>query len=170
MKRLCFLSPDVEHTRRAVAALRRAGVDDPDLMVVARHGIPLEDLPPAGIDKTDAMPGFARGLAAGGVIGAIAGLVVLSFEDIGIALGGAAIPWFALFGASVSGLASLLAGASLPSSRLHQFQDAIERQGKILLMVDVRDERMEEIQKLVKAESPEIEFAGVEPRAPVIPP
>lgn len=169
MTRLCFLSPDIEHTRRAVAALRHAGVGDSQLMVVARHDIPLEDLPPAGIDKTDAIPGFARGLAAGGVLGTIAGLVILSFEDIGLALGGAAIPWFALFGASVSGLASLLAGASLPSSRLRQFQDAIERQGKILLMVDAREDRVEALQTLLKTESPEIEFAGVEPSAPLVP-
>lgn len=170
MPRLCYLSPDVEHTRRAVAALRNAGVGDSHLMVLARHDIPLEDLPPAGIDKTDAIPGFARGLAAGGVIGTIAGLVVLSFEDIGLALGGAAIPWFALFGASVSGLASLLAGASLPSSRLHSFEDAIERQGKILLMVDALEERAQAIQTLMKTEAPQVEFAGLEPHAPTIPP
>ena len=170
MKRLCFLSPDVERTRRAVAALRDAGFEDSRLMVIARHDIPLEGLPPAGIERTDTIPGFARGLAAGGVIGAIAGLVVLSFEDLGVALGGAAIPLFALFGAGVSGLAALLAGASLPNSRLHQFQDAIERQGKLLLMVDTPQERTDEILKLVQAQSPQIEFVGVEPHATIIPP
>ena len=170
MKRLCFLSPDVEHTRRAIAALRRAGIDDPNLMVIARHDIKLEELPPAGIEGTDAVPGLGRGLAAGGVIGAIAGLVILSFEEFGLALGGGTIPLLALLGASVGGLASLLGGASFSSSRLHRFQDAIERQGKLLLMVDVRDERAQEIQKLVQTECPQIEFAGLEPSTPIVPP
>ncbi len=171
MKRLCFLSPDVDHTRRVVAALRRAGVDNKHLMVIARHDIPLEDLPAASvIDKTDALPGFARGLAAGGVIGTLAGLLVLSFEDVGLALGGAAIPLFALFGAGVSGLATLLAGASLPSSRLHQFQTAIERDGKLLLMVDAQDEQVEHLRELVQAETSQVEFAGVEPHVPIVPP
>jgi len=170
MKRLCFLSPDVEHTRRAVAALRQAGIGDPNLMVVARHDIPLEELPPAGIESTDAIPGLGRGLAAGGVVGAIAGLVILTFEDLGFALGGAAIPMFTLLGAGIGGLASLLGGASLPSSRLHQFQDAIEREGKILLLVDVKEDRVEEIKTLVKTASAEIQFAGLEPPVPIVPP
>ncbi len=170
MKRLCFLSPDVEHTRRAVAALRGAGAGDSNLMVIARHDIPLEDLPSAGIDATDAIPGFERGLAVGGVIGAIAGIAVLSIEELGAALGGAAIPLFALFGASVSGFMSLLGGASLPSSRLHEFQDAIERQGKVLVMVDAEEARVKEFRNLVKAASPETECVGFEPHAPVIPP
>lgn len=170
MQRLCFLSPDVDHTRRAVAALRRAEVDDSNLMVLARHDIPLEDLPPAGIESTDALPGLERGLAAGGVIGAIAGLVVLSFEEFGLALGGGAIAWFALLGAGMSGLMALLRGASLPNSRLHQFRDAIERQGKLLLMVDVPHERVAEIRKLVTTATPEVEFVGTEPHAPAVPP
>lgn len=66
MKRLCFLCSDVEMTRRVVAVLRRAGVEDSSLMVVARHDIRLDELPAPGVDKTDAIPGFARGLAAGG--------------------------------------------------------------------------------------------------------
>lgn len=170
MKRLCFLSPDVETVRRAVSALRAAGAGDENIMVIARGDIPLEDLPHAGVDRTDAMPGLARGLAAGGIIGAVAGLVVLSFEDLGFALGGGAIPLFALFGASVSGLMTLLGGASLPSSRLQKFHDAIDRQGKILLMVDVREQRLEEIKTLVMTTSPTTEFVGTEPHTEIVPP
>lgn len=170
MKRLCFLAPDVEHARRAVAALRSAGAGDSNLMVLARHDIPLEDLPRAGIEATDAMPGLERGLAVGGVLGAIAGIAVLSVEELGVALGGAAIPLLALLGAGVSGFMSMLGGASLPSSRLHEFQDAIERQGKVLLMVDAREARVQEFMDLVKTASPDTEFVGLEPHAPVMPP
>jgi hypothetical protein len=71
MKRLCFLCSDVQMTRRVVAVLHRAGVEDSNLMVVARNDIRLDELPPPGVDKTDAISGLARGIAAGGVVGSI---------------------------------------------------------------------------------------------------
>ena len=169
MKRLCFLCSDVEMTRRVVAALRRGGVEGSSLMVVARHDIRLDELPPAGLDKTDAVPGLARGLAAGGVVGSLGGLATLTFEELGFALAGAAIPLFGLLGVAVGGLAGFLAGASVPSSRLKRFQEAIEHDGKILLMLDVEKKRGEELEDLVRREVADIEFAGFEPYAPIVP-
>lgn len=169
MKRLCFLCSDAAMTRRVVAALRQEGVKESSLMVVARHDIKLDELPPPRVDKTDAVPGLARGLAAGGVVGSLGGLATLTFEELGFALGGAAIPLFGLLGVAVGGLAGLLAGASVPSSRLKRFQHAIEHDGKILLMLDVEKERGEKLEKLVEHEVPEIEFAGFEPYAPIVP-
>lgn len=169
MKRLCFLCSDVKMTLRVVGSLRHGGVEDSSLMVVARHDTRLDELPPPGVDKTDAIAGLARGLAAGGVLGSLGGLATLTFEELGFALGGAAIPLFGLLGVAVGGLAGLLAGASVPSSRLKRFQRAIERDGKILLMLDVEKERGEELEELVRREVPDIEFAGFEPYAPVVP-
>lgn len=169
MKRHCFLCSDVRVAQRAVALLRRAGVDGSSLMVVARHDIRLDDLPAAGLARTDAIPGLARGLAAGGVVGALGGVAVSSFEGLGFALGGAAIAVFGLCGAAVSGLGGFLAGASVPSSRLKPFEHAIQHDGKVLLMLEVQKERGEELQKLIKDEIREIEYVGLEPRAPVIP-
>jgi hypothetical protein len=155
--------------RRAVAVLHRAGVERSSLMVVARHDIQLDQLPAAGIEKTDAIPGLARGLAAGGIVGSLAGFATLSFEELGLALGGAAIPLFGLFGVAVGGLAGFLAGAMVPNSRLKRFQHAIEHDGKILLMLDVQAMRGEELERLVKDEIPNIEYVGFEPRAPIVP-
>lgn len=169
MKRLCFLCPDVERARLTIAALRRAGAGESHLLVVARHDIPLEDLPTAGVQATDAIPGLERGLAAGGIIGAIAGIVALSFEEIGVALGGAAIPMFALFGAGVGGLSAVLSGASFTSSRLKSFQNAIEKEGKILVMVDASEGQVDAFETAVKTAVPEVEFAGFEPRTPIVP-
>ena len=169
MKRLCFLCSDVQMTRRVVAVLRRAGVEDSNLMVVARHDIRLDELPPPGVDKTDAVSGLARGIAAGGVVGSIGGLATLSFEELGFALGGAAIPLFGLLGVAVGGLAGFLAGASVPTSRLKRFRHAIEHDRKILLMLDVDKERAVELEELVKHDVPEIDYAGYEPYAPILP-
>lgn len=169
MKRLCFLCSNVEAVRKAVVAARRADVGDSSLMVIARHDVQLDELGTAGIDKTDAVPGLERGLALGGIAGTLAGLLVLSVSDIGVALGGAAIPLFALFGGGVGGLGGFLGGASVRSSRLHGFQHAIDGEGRILLMIDVPTERVDAVEKLVKDASADIEFAGLEPRAPLIP-
>ena len=169
MSRLCFLCRDVEVTRKAVAAARRAGVEDSSLMLIARHDIQLDELRTESMDKTDAVPGLERGLTLGGIVGTLAGLLVLSVEEAGVALGGAALPLFALFGVGAGGLAGFLAGASVRSSRLRRFQQAIDQEGKILLLIDVPQERVEAMEKLMKAEIADIEFAGLEPRAPVLP-
>lgn len=53
--------------------------------------------------------------------------------------------------------------------RYHLVLIAVEHDGKILLMLDVEKERGGELEKLVKHEVPEIEFAGFEPHAPIVP-
>lgn len=169
MKRLCFLCSDVQMTRRVVAVLRRAGVDDSSLLMVARHDIQLGDLSAAGLSRTDAIPGLARGFAAGGVVGTLGGVAMLSFEGRGFPLGGVAIPLFGLFGAALGGLAGFLAGASVPSSRLKPFEHAIEHEGKILLMLEVERERGEELEGFLEDQIPGLESVGLEPRAPLIP-
>lgn len=138
-------------------------------MLVARPDVPLDDLPAAGITKTDAIPGLVRGLVVGGLVGTFGGIAILSFERLGFALGGAAIAIFGLGGAAVSGLAGFLAGAAAPSSRLKPFEHAIQDEGKVLLMLRVQKERGEELQRLIKDEIRGIEYLGLEPRAPIVP-
>jgi hypothetical protein len=168
VRRLCFLFPTIERTRDAVEALRHANVGESNIMIVAKHDIPLGDLPAADVDATDAVPGLERGLAGGAIIGALAGIMVVRFTALGIVLGGAAIPLLTAFGAAVSGLLTFLAGASFPSTRLKSFENAIES-GKILLMVDVDNSREKEIEDLLKSQCPEGDFVGYEPHAPIVP-
>lgn len=83
MKRLCFLVPDIERTRVVVERLRAAGISDGNMMVIAKDDTPLDDLPEGGIERTDFYPALKRGLAAGGILGAIAGLIVLRMSPLG---------------------------------------------------------------------------------------
>lgn len=137
-------------------------------MIVAKEDTPIDD-PPTNIDKTDFYPGLERGLAVGGVLGAIAGLVVLRLTPLGLVLGGAAIPLLTMIGAGVSGFMTALTGASFPNSRLTQFEDAVKR-GEILIIVDVPDAQVGRSEELVRETHAEAEFVGVEPHAPVVPP
>jgi hypothetical protein len=168
MKRLCFLSPDLDHTRQVVADLKQRGVPEKHIYIVARHGVELDDLPDAGPEADDFLPAYERGVGIGGVAGLLAGLVALAFPPAGVVIGGGAVLLISLFGAGVGGFLSGLAGAAFSSSRLAEFEAAIN-EGKILVMADVPAEAVDQYESLIKSADPEVEVMGIEPHAPVIP-
>lgn len=166
MKRLCFLLPNVNSAHGVVDDLRAMGIGDADIYVVANEATALGDLPDAGkIEESDFYPQLKRGLALGGAIGAIGG--VIAMRVAGVALGGGAVLLFGLIGAGVNALLAAMAGASFPNSRLAQFEEAIEA-GHVLVMVDVPEERVAAIEKLVEGHHPEIEIESFEPRTPIV--
>jgi len=167
MRRLCFLVPDVDSAHGVVGDLRGAGITDENIYVVAREGTPLGDLPEAGeIATSDFYPQLERGLAVGGTIGVIGGL--LAMRALGAVIGGGAVLLFGLIGAGVSGLLSAIAGASFPNSRLAQFEDEIEK-GRLLIMVDATDDQRPLVERIVTTRHPEAEIEGFEPPAPILP-
>lgn len=168
MKRLCFLSPDVAHAREAISALRAEGIPDRHLYVVGRHGIDIEGLPDAGPEDDDFLPAYERGLALGGAGGLLSGLVMMAFPPAGIVVGGGALILITLFGAGLGGLLTSLAGAAFPSSRLEEFEEAIEK-GSVLIMADVVEDDVEQCKAAIRRLAPEVEIKGFEPHAPLIP-
>lgn len=167
MKRLCFLLPDVNTAHGVVGDLRGKGIADADIYVVANERTELGDLPDAGnIEKSDFYPQLTRGLAMGGAIGLVGGMIAMRVA--GAVFGGGAVLLFGLIGAGVNALLAAIAGAAFPNSRLTQFEAAIES-GHVLVMVNVAEEAVAEIEKLVKARHPEAEIEGVEPHTPVVP-
>lgn len=168
MKRLCFLLPDIDSAHGVVDDLRSAGFVDEDIYVLAKDTVPLGDLPDAGmIEKSDFYPQLTRGLAAGGAVGAIGGLIAMRLA--GVALGGGAVLLFGLIGAGLSGLLAASAGAAFPNSRLQEFEEAIE-EGHVLVMVNVPGERIETTEALIRQRHPELEIEHVEPHTPAVPP
>jgi hypothetical protein len=163
MRRLCILLPDVASAHGVVDDLRREGINDADIYVVANERTELGDLPDAGrIEESDFYPQLERGLALGGTIGVIGGLIAMRVA--GAVFGGGAVLLFGLVGAGLNGLLAAAAGASFPNSRLNEFEDAIEA-GHVLVMVDVPRAKIEDVEKLVNAHHPEIEIETLEPRA-----
>ncbi|MGA7799458.1 MAG: DUF1269 domain-containing protein, partial [Gammaproteobacteria bacterium] len=59
-------------------------------------------------------------------------------------------------------------GAGLPSSRLEHFKQGIEA-GKVLMMVDVPKDRVEEIEERVRKHHPDVNIGGTEPTIPPFP-
>ena len=167
MKRMCFLLPNVTSAHGVVDDLRARGIADTDIYVVANENTELADLPDAGaIEKSDFHSQLMRGIAFGGAIGVVGGLVAMRVA--GAVFGGGAILLFGLIGAGVNALLAAIAGASFPNSRLTQFENAIEA-GHVLVMVDVPVEEMPAIEKTVTSRHPEIEIDTVEPHTPIFP-
>ena len=169
MRRLYFLVPDLDSAKKIVDELLLARVEERHIHVIAKEGTPLENLPEASfLQKTDFVPALERGLAVGGATGVLAGLVAMTFPPAGLVLGGGALLSVALAGAGFGAWLSSMIGASVPNSRLKQFEDAIE-QGEILFLVDVPKSRVEEIDEMVKRHHPEAEIDGTEPTIPPFP-
>jgi hypothetical protein len=168
MKRLCILSPDVEHAQEVVRDLKEAGFSEKHIYAIAKPGMPLPDLPDAGPEDNDFLPAFERGVVLGGAAGLIGGLLAFVSAPAGIVVGGGGVLLIGLMGASLGGLLTGLAGAGFPNSRLKSFEKDIEA-GKILIMVDVLHDQLEEVADMIELLDPAVEIEGIEPLAPLIP-
>ena len=167
MKRLCFLSPDLHHTRHVVAILKDDKIDDRHIYVVANDTVDLEDLPAAGLEANDFLAAYERGLAIGGAGGLLAGVLAIALPG-GLVIGGGALLLFGLYGAGMGGLLAGLVGADFPNTRLKKFSREIEA-GKILVMVDVPANLMKHYVDLIRSKDDTIEVIGLEPPAAIMP-
>lgn len=164
MKRVYFLVPDIETTRKIVDELRKEGMEDRHIHILAQRDTPMEDIPEAGVSiKTDFLPALERGAALGGTSGLLAGMVALRFA--GFALGGGPLLGVIMAGATIGSLMGGLIGMNAGNTRLKKFEDAIE-QGEILILLDVAKEKIESVKKSIIKHHPEVTFEGIEPLLP----
>jgi hypothetical protein len=162
MRRIYFLAPNIDTTKKIVDDLLLARVEERHIHVLAKRGTPLEDLPEASfLQKTDFLPSLEQGVALGGATGLLAGLVAVALPT-GLVLGGGAIFAITLAGAGVGGLMSSMVGSSIGSRRIEQFQEAMEK-GEFLVMVDVPRQRVADMEAIIKKHHPEVECEGTDP-------
>ena len=171
MEKLLFLLPDVDAARDVVATLRDMNVSDDRIGVIANEEARVEDLPEPDVeDDSDVLPAFARGIAAGGATGLLAGLAALALPPLGLVAGGAAlVATTTLGGASFGAFASALVGTSVDNSQLREYEDAIGR-GEILMIVDIDDDDAEQAQvteRLVERH-PELKIEGTKGAPPIV--
>lgn len=168
-RRLYFLLPDLESARRTSDDLLLARVEDGHMHFLARRGADLGGLHEASyLQKTDVKHGAGVGFALGGLGGAALGAVIVAYPPGGAEPGLVAVPIAAIVGAVLGAWIASMAGAAVPNSRLARFQRDIE-QGKVLAMVDVPYERVDEVRELVLARHPEARSGGLESRFPAFP-
>jgi len=171
MRRLYFLVPMIEDTKRIVDELLLARVEERHIHIVAKDHHALEEahLPEAGLfEESDFVPALERGLTVGGATGLIAGVTAVTFPPAGLVLGGGAILATSLLGAGLGAWVATMIGVSVPNTQLKRFQEAID-QGQLLMLIDVPKDRVDEITTLVKQHHPEAHVEGTEPTMPAFP-
>jgi hypothetical protein len=169
VRRIYFLLPDIEVSRKLVDELLLARIDVNHIHVIAKEGTQMEDLPEASLaQKSDLVPALERGVAVGGAAGILAGVIAVSFPPAGLALGGGALLAIALGGSGFGAIMSSMIGVSTPNTRLEKFEDAVNK-GEILMLVDVPKDRVDEIEAMVKKHHPDADIEGTEPVIPAFP-
>ncbi|HEX6137813.1 MAG TPA: DUF1269 domain-containing protein [Casimicrobiaceae bacterium] len=168
-RRLYFIMPDLPSARKAMDDLLLARIEERHIHFLARRGTPMEGLHEANhLQKSDLVHGAQVGLALGALLGFVLGAVLvmtLITDDrwqIVTVLGAGIVG--ALFGMWVASMV----GSSVPNSRLKQFSKAID-EGKLLLMADVPETRVNEVRELLNARHPEAEDRGIDPHIPAFP-
>lgn len=168
-RRLYFLLPDVKRARELFRDLLLARIDEHHVHFLAKEGAALGDLPEATLlQKSDAIHGLGVGLIVGGATGTLAGVVALIFPPSGLVMGLGVILITCLIGAIMGVWVSGMIAADVPNTHLAKFERDIEG-GKILAIVDVPKERMDEVAGLVRRHHPGAEARGRDPTIPAFP-
>jgi hypothetical protein len=168
-RRLYFLLPDLESARRTASDLLLARVEFQHMHFLARRGLDLGELHEANLlQKTDLVHGAETGLVVGGVCGLALGLFIVLSPPPGVVLDLVTVLATAIGGALLGAWVASLVGASVPNSRLKQYQADIDA-GAILLMADVPLSRVEEVRELVHRRHPEASGGVIEPTMPAFP-
>ena len=122
-RRLYFMVPDVVSARQIRNELLLNRIEDGHIHVLAKDGIPLAGMHEASIlQTTDFVHGAETGLAVGGGIGILAGLVAVFFPPAGVDLQLVTILLTALIGAAFGAWVASMVASSIPNSRLKTFE------------------------------------------------
>jgi len=157
-RRLYFLLPDQQHTRSVVDELTLDGINIRNMHAHGARGTPLDGLPAASLRQTNDAAGHLENFLWNANLlsffVAFGIFIILAFTT-------GATPW--LFAPVLIMAANFLIGVRfvrLPNTDLDEFRDALAH-GEILLMVDVTEERVADIEKLVHHHHPEAAVGGV---------
>ena len=168
-RRLYWLAPDIESARRISDDLLLAKVEDRHMHFMARRGTDLGSLHEASVFQTsDVRHAAIVGILLGGLLGAVAGWLLAQYGYEGRFIGVGGVLIMTALGAGFGFFASTLVGASIPNSALKQFNNDIAS-GRILVMVDVPHQRVDEVQKHMSERHPEATWRGVDPAVPAFP-
>jgi hypothetical protein len=168
-RRLYVVCPNLRTAQQTTLDLLIARVKEEHIHVLAKRGAPMDGLHEANVfQKTDLVHGAEVGILAGGLIGAILGIVLMLNPPGNFELQLVTILITAIAGALFGAWVSSMVAASLPNTRLLAFAKDID-EGKYLMMVDIPFHRVGEIESLLKRQHPEDKLSGIEPSIPAFP-
>lgn len=162
-RRLYYVLPDIPAARAELDELLLARIEERHIRFLAREGTLPDDMPGCSFMlKTDLIHGAQIGILIGGIVGFVAGIVLVLMPPEGLSMQTATILLMALGGALFGAWASGMNGCAIPNKKLEQFGPAID-QGKVLMIVDVPVRRVREIEDMIRQRHPDFSFGGEEP-------
>ena len=167
--RMYVTLPDLASAKQLANDLLLARIEDRYMHFLAKRGTDLGELHEASyLQKTDTVHGAFTGFVVGGIVGVLAGALLVNFPPGGLTLDLVAVLVAAIVGAMLGAWMASMVGAAVPNSRLRQFQADID-DGKVLLMVDVPYGQIAQVRELVVGRHPEAVPGGQESRFPAFP-
>jgi hypothetical protein len=164
-----YVMPDLASARKIMDDLLLARVEERHIHCLARRGTSMDGLHEANVlQKTDLVHGAQLGLVLGALLGCAGGAVLVAFVLTADHWQIATVLGTTIIGALLGMWVSSMVGSSIPNSRLQQFEPMIE-EGRILLMIDVPEHKVEEIKTLLGQRHPEAQDRGLDPHIPVFP-
>jgi len=162
VKRLYFLVPDVDNATQIVKAMKDMGVVDEGMHVLVKdqEKLQMTQLLEANVfQTTDLLRALVRGAILGGFLGLIAGTLIVKFPPEEFMLGGGTIVAATIFGLLFGAWSSSLIGISVPNPMIEKFERAVEA-GGIMMLVDIPNERENEVVDFMKVYHPETTIHG----------
>jgi uncharacterized membrane protein YeaQ/YmgE (transglycosylase-associated protein family) len=155
MHRVYFLLPDADVARSVVDDIEQHGVKHRHIHVVANRRIAIDSLPDASlVEGSEFKTIIARGMAAGVIVGTIAGLAAMLLSPDGVTIAQSIVLVLTLAGVVFGEWLSTTLGIDETCERYKQFVEAIRR-GKVLLIVETSSpEHIELIKRVVEDKHP----------------
>src|SRR5690606_7571539 len=126
MRRIYFLVPNIDVTKKIVDELLLARIEEKHIHVIAKRGTPLENLPEASLlQKSDFVPAVQQCLAVRGSTGGLAGLVAVVLPPASSVIAGGVLLAGAFAGAGIGAWIRGMVGMSIGNRRIKEFEDAI---------------------------------------------
>ena len=168
-RRLYFVLPDLGSAIRTGNDLLLARIEDRYMHFLAKRGMSLGKLHAANyFQKSDLRHSMQLGFILGGCLGFLVGIYIYMTPPEGANLQLVTILIATVVGALFGAWTASMIGISTPNTALKRFEAEIG-EGRVLLMVDVPKDRVEEIQELVHRSHPEASDHGLEPTIPAFP-
>jgi hypothetical protein len=165
MERLYFLIPDVDNATQIVTALKEMGIMNECMHVIVKDLEKPEKLEMvqvlAGgvIERTDFLHALGRGLVVGGIIGMVAGLLLLVLPLEAFIIGPGTVACVTIFGSIFGAWASTLVGVAIPNPEVEKLERAVEA-GGIMMLVDIPKIKEKEIMTFMHTYHPETTIQG----------
>lgn len=168
-RRLYFLMPDRNSARAVHKELLLARIPETQMHAIARADIDTSDLPESNLlQRTDIVHATGMGGVIGGLLGALFSSFMVLMGWAAPGLEGLTILSTSLAGIFIGAVSASMIGISVPNTHHRPFMNEIEK-GKILYIVDIPLQRVEEIETLVSSHHPEAKMKGVDPTIPAFP-